>query len=34
MMVKPTTETRNSSLRPKRSDIQPVSGVMMAAATM
>ena len=32
--VKPTTEVRNSSLRPKRSDSQPVTGVMIAAATM
>ena len=32
--VKPTTETRNSSRRPKRSASQPVTGVMMAAATM
>ena len=32
--VKPTTEIRNSSLRPKRSDSQPVTGVMIAAATM
>ena len=32
--VKPTIETRNSRLRPKRSASQPVSGVMIAAATM
>ena len=34
MTVKPTTEIRNSSLRPNRSDSQPVTGVMIAAATM
>ena len=32
--TKPTTEVRNSSLRPKRSASQPVTGVMIAAATM
>ena len=32
--VKPMIETRNSGLRPKRSASQPVSGVMIAAATM
>ena len=32
--VKPTTEMRNSSRRPMRSESQPVSGVMIAAATM
>jgi hypothetical protein len=32
--VKPTTAVRNSSLRPKRSASQPVTGVMIAAATM
>ena len=32
--TKPTTEVRNSSLRPTRSDSQPVTGVMIAAATM
>ena len=33
-MVKPTTEKMNSRFWPIRSDIQPVSGVAMAAATM
>ena len=32
--TKPTTEPRNSSLRPNLSDSQPVIGVTMAAATM
>ena len=32
--VKPTTAIRNSSLRPNRSASQPVTGVMIAAATM
>jgi hypothetical protein len=32
--VKPMIDTRNSGLRPKRSASQPVSGVMIAAATM
>ena len=32
--VNPTTEVRNSSLRPSRSASQPVTGVMIAAATM
>ena len=32
--VKPTTEPRKTSLRPSLSDSQPVTGVMMAAATM
>ena len=32
--VKPTTVVRNSSLRPNRSASQPVTGVMIAAATM
>src|SRR5579862_7245508 len=32
--VKPITEIRNTYLMPKRPASQPVSGVMMAAATM
>ena len=32
--VKPTIETRNSRLRPKRRASQPVGGVMIAAATI
>ena len=32
--VKPAIETRNTRLRPKRPASQPVSGVMIAAATM
>ncbi len=34
VMVNPATETRNTVLRPSLSDSQPVSGVMIAAATM
>ncbi len=33
-IVKPTRQTMNSGLRPKRADIQPTGAVMMAAATM
>src|SRR5208282_4572365 len=33
-MVKPTTEEKNTHLMPKRLASQPVSGVMIAAATM
>ena len=32
--VKPATQMMNSFLRPKRSAIQPIGGVMIAAATM
>jgi hypothetical protein len=32
--VKPATETKNTHLMPKRPASQPVSGVMIAAATM
>ena len=32
--VKPATATRNTRLRPKRAARKPVSGVMIAAATM
>ena len=32
--MKPTTETKNTHLMPKRPASQPVSGVMIAAATM
>jgi hypothetical protein len=32
--VKPTTVTRKTRLRPKRAVRKPVTGVMMAAATM
>jgi hypothetical protein len=32
--VNPTTETKNTYLMPKRPASQPVSGVMIAAATM
>ena len=32
--MKPAVETMNSSRRPKRSASQPVTGVMIAAATM
>ena len=32
--VNPATDTMNTSRRPKRSASQPVTGVMMAAATM
>ena len=34
VMVKPTMEIRNSSRRPMRSASQPVTGVIIAAATM
>ncbi len=34
LTVKPTIEVKNSSRRPMRSDSHPVTGVMMAAATM
>ena len=34
MTVKPTTAIRNSSLRPNLSESQPVTGVMIAAATI
>src|ERR1700722_10878178 len=33
-MVNPTTETKNTHLMPNRPASQPVSGVMIAAATM
>jgi hypothetical protein len=33
-IVKPTTEIRNTYLMPNRPASQPVSGVMIAAATM
>ena len=32
--VKPAMETRNTRLRPIRSDRKPVSGVMIVAATI